>query len=481
LSNGNIFTYNQTLFNGKYPSFYNSTTSGLLGLNSSVSLAQPLTIFAMAQSETPNNTFAHIADSLNSGSRVVVYFWNSNSSFRTRLFAGGEIEDLSGPTTFVNSYVANTTASQIYINGALRASGDIGSGALSGLVIANRFTTTEQSWRGHLCEVLIYSSVLSSNDRQQVELYLAEKWNLRTSLSTSNAMRLYESLSPVFNPSLIPGCSLWLDALDINALVLSGSSVTQWNDKSGNGRNAVGNIGTGTYSTTGLNSRPTVQITSSGNMISSVPAGTFSNGIAVFVVFQKTGANNTTDTIVARTVTNTPAPLDIYTRSVDAVTRTHRLVGTGSGAWANEEDVTGLARRTSPTIWSVTVYSTSPTTWLEYLNGTPTTYTITGTASYGDTATTFQIGTRADNVTKMNGNISEIIAYNVSSFSTSQQQLVEVGTRRQPPQYAPLQEDPGLENRIGDRQWRPDHRVFRAYKASRERKVYRVQLEPRDR
>jgi hypothetical protein len=235
LSNGNIFTYNQTLFNGKYPSFYNSSTGGLLGLNSSVSLAQPLTIFAMAQSETPNNTFAHIADSLNSGSRVVLYFWNSNSSFRTRLFAGGEIEDLSGPMTFVNSYVANTTASQIYINGALRTSGDIGSGALSGLVIASRFTTTEQSWRGHLCEVLIYSSVLSSSDRQQVENYLAEKWGLRSSLSTSNALRLYESLSPVFNPTLISNCSLWLDVADRSSLTLSGSSITGIVDKSGSG------------------------------------------------------------------------------------------------------------------------------------------------------------------------------------------------------------------------------------------------------
>jgi hypothetical protein len=165
---------------------------------------------------------------------------NSNASFRTRLFAGGEIEDLSGSTTFVNSYVANTTASQIYINGALRTSGDIGNGALSGLVIANRFTTTEESWRGHLCEFLIYSSVLSSNARQQVEVYLAEKWGLRSSLSTSNALRLFRALSPVFNPTLISGCSLWLDAGDRTTFTFSsGSNVSQWNDKSGNGYSVI--------------------------------------------------------------------------------------------------------------------------------------------------------------------------------------------------------------------------------------------------
>ena len=40
-------------------------------------------------------------------------------------------------------------------------------------------------------------------------------------------------------PSLpaIGGCQLWLDARDTSTMSLSSSSVTQWNDKSGNGRN----------------------------------------------------------------------------------------------------------------------------------------------------------------------------------------------------------------------------------------------------
>ena len=42
-----------------------------------------------------------------------------------------------------------------------------------------------------------------------------------------------------FDPRTLPGCSLWLDAADRSSFVLSGSSVTTWNDKSGNGRNAA--------------------------------------------------------------------------------------------------------------------------------------------------------------------------------------------------------------------------------------------------
>lgn len=40
-----------------------------------------------------------------------------------------------------------------------------------------------------------------------------------------------------FTPTSITGCKLWLDASDTSTISLSGSAVTQWNDKSGNGYN----------------------------------------------------------------------------------------------------------------------------------------------------------------------------------------------------------------------------------------------------
>ncbi len=43
---------------------------------------------------------------------------------------------------------------------------------------------------------------------------------------------------PAWTPSLIQ-TALWLDAADTNTITLNGSTVSQWNDKSGNGRNAV--------------------------------------------------------------------------------------------------------------------------------------------------------------------------------------------------------------------------------------------------
>ena len=42
---------------------------------------------------------------------------------------------------------------------------------------------------------------------------------------------------PFFSPRSITGCSFWFDATDSSTITLSSGSLTQWNDKSGNGRN----------------------------------------------------------------------------------------------------------------------------------------------------------------------------------------------------------------------------------------------------
>jgi len=227
-----------------------------------------------------------------------------------------------------------------------------------------------------------------------------------------------------FNPTHIAGCQLWLDAADSDTITLSGSSITQWRDKSGNGRNAAGN-GTPTYSATGFNSKPTVQITPSGRMIAPMAAGTLPTGFAIFVVYQKTGANNAFDTIVTRGVGNIAGPLDLYTGSGPT---TNRFVGSGGSYRVVGTSSDVPCRITTPTILCMNVFSATPSVWNESINGTLTTYTLSsvvGTGEYGDVADSFYIGRRADGATYMTGNISEVLVYGVSSFSTSQRQQIE--------------------------------------------------------
>ncbi len=79
-------------------------------------------------------------------------------------------------------------------------------------------------FNGKIFEYLVFSRALTTSERQQVEGYLTWKWRLAG----------YSPITPVSM-----GCQLWLDASDSSTITLSGSNMTQWNDKSGTGKNMV--------------------------------------------------------------------------------------------------------------------------------------------------------------------------------------------------------------------------------------------------
>jgi hypothetical protein len=359
------------------------------------------------------------------------------------------------PSTQFNlfsSQTNRTSFSRILLNGTLGAQSDFSliptnMSNTDSLFVASYGNSTgiapllTYNLNGDIAEILVYFATLTDAQRQQIEGYLAWKWGIQANLPTNHPYKVGPPYSAIFtapsrslgiaatwNPRQISGCQLWLDAADVNGNrtnPLNGASVSTWTDKSGNGRNAVGLTGTGTYSSTGFNSRQTIQITSSGNMVSPMAAGTLSTGFAIFVVFQKTGGDNTYDTLVSRTLGNLPAPFDMYSYNGPFTTR---LIGNGTN-YRDLAEAQTIFRTTTPTIYFINLASSTPATWNESVNGTASTYSIVtiqnGTGAYGDNATLFYLGTRADNVTKMTGNISEVIVYSVSSFTTAQRQNVE--------------------------------------------------------
>lgn len=65
-----------------------------------------------------------------------------------------------------------------------------------------------------------------------------------------------------FAPTSISGLALWLDASDTSTITTSGLNVTQWNDKSGNGRNFVQTVDANRPNiNTGINSKNTILFT----------------------------------------------------------------------------------------------------------------------------------------------------------------------------------------------------------------------------
>lgn len=187
-SNSTGFTYNVNKFNLTYPSFYSdAATSGRhLGSNTSINFIQPLTVFVVCSKLTNANT-AYLFDGVVEANRIAYY------SVRGRVFAGSEIASstdiISNPC--VISVMYNTTNSSALLNGTQYTSGNVGTRSLAtGLTLGSRFTVTE-SWDGHICEIIFYTTSLSTQQTQQLEGYLAWKWGLQTSLPTSHPFRLF--------------------------------------------------------------------------------------------------------------------------------------------------------------------------------------------------------------------------------------------------------------------------------------------------
>jgi hypothetical protein len=186
--------------------------------------------------------------------------------YTTWVGAGTPTTSVSIGNSYITSYSWSGTTTNVGFNGAIPTTGTQSAYAhsetLLWIAFDNGYYTT-----ANIGEILIYNTILSAAQRQAVEGYLAWKWNLQGSLAlahpnyltTGNFVRSltlatthpYYSLPPAtraFTPLDIPGCALWLDGADQRSVTFSsGSNVSQWNDKSGNGLNATVLNGTPTY------------------------------------------------------------------------------------------------------------------------------------------------------------------------------------------------------------------------------------------
>lgn len=112
----------------------------------------------------------------------------------------------------------------------------------------------------------------------------------------------------VWTPAVIQ-TALWLDANDTSTITLNGSTVSQWNDKSGNGRH----VSQGTaadqpaYQSNALNSKPGV-VAGASDFLDSATNWTAGINTSWFLVGKRTGGVNTS-IIGVSTASNTLIPL----------------------------------------------------------------------------------------------------------------------------------------------------------------------------
>jgi hypothetical protein len=236
----------------------------------------------------------------------------------------------------------------------------------------------------------------------------------------------------LWSPLLLgSGLKMWLDANDSSTITLNGSTVSQWNDKSGTG-NHVSNGTAGsqpTYQATGFNSLPTVSFDGSNDFLGKssvvdVPStgdlffGAIfemdtTNGIWNWIVGHRSAANSSLNGAIAiqrgggdnqigchnTDVADTRIKVDVTSLLVDRIATLGRAGGSsGNGG-------------------SVTVTATGPS---------GASYLTSGTQSWTSSSGSFlQIGGRQQSGTNFfDGQISEVIVCN-RNLTTAERQSFE--------------------------------------------------------
>jgi len=264
------------------------------------------------------------------------------------------------------------------------------------------------SWNtATVSEIILYNSILSVDQRQQVEKYLAWKWKVPSKLPTSHPG--YKALPTpfgkvpyytAFSPLSIPTCALWLDAAD-STTVTGTTTVTAWSDKSGNGR-PVTITSAPSYGTTTQNKLKTLafnnnQVTTS--IASAVGTGDFT---LIAVWYQSTGGTNTVLSL---------GTSGSSSQSLGYSATKYNFYQFGS---AQESAYT-----TSAGSWVIQVGTRISSVKTVYINGVPG--TTPSTDSYNQTVTTVTIG-KGDGF-GITGQIGEILIYTGTMTQTNLQKI----------------------------------------------------------
>ena len=323
-----------------------------------------------------------------------------------------------------NAFTTNGSVTTDFNIGTTRFS--VGAGANTNAPDITHYLT------GNVAEILVYSTVLSTAERVQVEGYLARKWGLSALLAAAHTYKPPAIPTgpylKTFTPTDISGCAAWFDASDISTLTLTlESRVQRWKDKSlaatkvggVNGISGRGGFFPRLETHNGLN---TVLFNTSNGLIitnltgTSIPFGNASG--TYFVVGKTTSAGGGSPQMMFQYGDTTPAVgknrqfyfatggSNIYT-DVFSTGRSE----SGDGQYTNG-DYTIIS--------SVQTLDATTLTNTGYINGTafpaPNNNVTTTLANVTSGASNrFSIGCgNATNTTPLTGNIAEILIYNVA-------------------------------------------------------------------
>jgi len=380
--------------------------------------------------------------------------WEMWSRATQTLYWGLWSAAISTPYTTLNS---NTIFSTQYNNNGGGANG-IGSMVVNGTTVGrgtgwgprtqtsnnnyvgSMYRGTQYAHSGTISEVLVYSNALTTQQQQQIEAYLAQKWNFIGSLPQGHVgttatlyrpVKVGSTFTPLykqFSPLSIQGCVLWLDGADPSAtgvLPTSGTTVATWVDKSGKGNNgtSIGNAGSALWSSNSLNGYPTIIFDGATGSYSGTITTNSGSTLSMFVVAyinQGTSANN-----YPRLISLAPSGAQDYAS----------LTGTFLGRNVLNGNPQSIMTYRNVTILSyqAITYGTPFLASSVYTGSSNTTYANGTTAGAGASSgnfgyNTYNIGRIAGGVgfntdSTLLGAVSEVIVYSTALTDTQRQTI----------------------------------------------------------
>jgi hypothetical protein len=200
--------------------------------------------------------------------------------------------------TNVSSYIGSTFTISTFLNGDPQnaaISTETGTFTGTGVNVSsynkyslanypNSIVSNGDAYNGKIFEYLVFNSVLTTAQRQQIEGYLTWKWERQSSLPVIQPYRFLKPHLQYFQPNNIAGLSVWFDAADMTTITGS-SPVTAWRDKSGNRWNATTLIGTAPTLTT-VNGNTAVSFPASSTLTVSNVSFSLVQSRAIFVVYR---------------------------------------------------------------------------------------------------------------------------------------------------------------------------------------------------
>jgi len=286
---------------------------------------------------------------------------------------------------------------------------------------ANLFLFGDKRQEGYVKDLAIYECVgfnrqLTTYQQNQVEGYLAWKWGLYKLLPSTHP---YYSAPPAqssqYNPLSIPGCFLWLDSADTASVVLSGSNITQWNDKSNSGYNFTST--SGYYPAFGTMANGKTAINFNGSKRMTNYSMLMPTNYSIFAIgYRPTGQAND----YSRMINGTNGTTDTFLLfgSGSSGTNFAAFTGNGTNAWNDVADASPACNVNSLCLMEMTNNNSSLTT---YFNGsqlntkTGTTFPYNGLALGAFTA--------SGGGQYWNGYIAEILMFNSVLSGTQRQQI----------------------------------------------------------